>query len=438
MPDSTEAKPQRARHQKYMLVRHGRMHHIGLFSHNENEVPKTPTKVVVKTDKGLELGEVVGHLTCYRGGRFKLDSEQIDEYYKVSDIELCCRRAGKLIRFASEDDLSEQHHFQKAAKEEIATCRRISKELNLAMKVVEAEHILGGERIIFYFMAEGRIDFRELVRRLSHEFQTRIEMRQIGARDEAKLLSDVESCGQECCCRRYLKYLKPVNMRMAKMQKATLDPTKISGYCGRLKCCLRYEDEMYGALKKKLPKKNFMVRTPKGEGRVLDTQVLTQLVMVEYESNEREAVPVDDIQVLGPATHRRRTPEAKPPQVAEEPKTEESSKDSPAKEEAPVQEKTAAKESERSERPVGRGRSRPRNRDDGKGENKGRTDKRRRRRGGQGRRRGRGKPGANKDGENKPTGKTPENRTGNGKGNSGSEPSPQAGTKPERTENNDA
>ena len=113
------------------------------------------------------------------------------------------------------------------------------------MKIVDAEHIFGGERIVFYFMAEGRVDFRELVRRLAQEYQTRIEMRQIGSRDEAKLLGDVESCGQECCCLQFLQLLKPVNMRMAKMQKATLDPSKISGYCGRLKCCLRYEDETY-------------------------------------------------------------------------------------------------------------------------------------------------------------------------------------------------
>jgi len=250
--------------------------------------------VVVKTQKGLQLGNIVGAQCCYRGGRYKNDSKQLNEYYRTSEIDLTCERAGKFIRFAAADDLSEVQHLQKIAKDEIAACKRIAEENNLAMKIVDAEHILGGERIIFYFMAEGRVDFRDLVKTLSHEFQTRIEMRQIGARDEARLLGDVEGCGQECCCRRFLKFLKPVNMRMAKMQKATLDPAKISGYCGRLKCCLRYEDKTYGELKKQLPKRNTVVKTPSGVGRVIDGQILTQLVIVEIEG-KRVAVPVDDI-----------------------------------------------------------------------------------------------------------------------------------------------
>ena len=166
------------------------------------------------------------------------------------------------------------------------------------MKIVDAEPVFGGERIIFYFMSDGRVDFRDLVKRIAQEYQTRIEMRQIGSRDEAKLLGDVESCGQQCCCQRFLKHLKPVNMRMAKMQKATLDPAKISGYCGRLKCCLRYEDQTYTELKKRLPKKNTRVKTKHGQGKVVDTQILTQLVMVEYESGEKIAVPVDDIKII--------------------------------------------------------------------------------------------------------------------------------------------
>jgi cell fate regulator YaaT (PSP1 superfamily) len=145
-------------------------------------------------------------------------------------------------------------------------------------------------------------------------------MRQIGSRDEAKLLGDVESCGQECCCIRFLQLLKPVNMRMAKMQKATLDPSKISGYCGRLKCCLRYEDETYMELKKRLPKKNSWVQTKRGEGKVIDGQILTQLVVVEHEGGEKEVVPVEEITVLPspPARqekpqNRRGTSSARPP-----------------------------------------------------------------------------------------------------------------------------
>jgi cell fate regulator YaaT (PSP1 superfamily) len=124
-------------------------------------------------------------------------------------------------------------------------------------------------------------------------------MRQIGSRDEAKLLGDVESCGQECCCKRFLQILKPVNMRMAKMQKATLDPSKISGYCGRLKCCLRYEDQTYTELKKQLPRKNTRVKTKHGEGKIVDTQILTQLVVVEYDDGEKIAVPLGELQIIG-------------------------------------------------------------------------------------------------------------------------------------------
>jgi hypothetical protein len=135
-------------------------------------------------------------------------------------------------------------------------------------------------------------------------------MRQIGSRDEAKLLGDVESCGQECCCIRFLQLLKPVNMRMAKMQKATLDPSKISGYCGRLKCCLRYEDENYMDLKKRLPKRNTWVQADRGDGRVIqgrvvDTQILTQLVVAEQEGGERVALSVEEIKVISPPPPKR-------------------------------------------------------------------------------------------------------------------------------------
>jgi len=298
----TSAKPKPAKGKKCMLVRYGRIKTLGLFEHEETVVPKTPTRVVVKTNKGLELGHIVGHLTSYREGRFRFTEEQVCNYYANSDIGFPKEITGKFIRYATPDDISEEQHLTKITSEEIESCERIAKQLGLKMKIVDAEHIFGGERIIFYFMAEGRVDFRELVRKLAQEYQTRIEMRQIGSRDEAKLLGDVESCGQVCCCIRFLQLLKPVNMRMAKMQKATLDPAKISGYCGRLKCCLRYEDQNYTELKKRLPRRSAWVDTPRGEGKVIDTQILTQLVVVLLESGERAAVPVEEIKVLpGPS-----------------------------------------------------------------------------------------------------------------------------------------
>jgi len=312
----TTVKQKPIKGRKYLLVRYGRMNALGLFEHEEAQIPKTPARVVVKTDKGLELGHVVGPPTSYKDGRFRFTDEQIASYFANSDINFINEIAGKVIRIATADDISEEQHLTKITDEEIACCERFVKELGLKMKIVGAEHIFGGERIVFYFMADGRIDFRELVRRLAQEYQTRIEMRQIGSRDEAKLLGDVESCGQECCCIRFLQLLKPVNMRMAKMQKATLDPSKISGYCGRLKCCLRYEDETYTSLKKRLPKRSTWVQATRGEGKVfegkvVDTQILTQLVVVESENGEREVFPVDEVTILPAPPVRPEKPEGK-------------------------------------------------------------------------------------------------------------------------------
>jgi len=306
MAKNTATKPKQAKHKKYMLVRFGRMNALGWFEHNEHNVPRVPCRVVIKTERGLELGQLVGQLCPYRDGNFKLSRQQIKEYFENSEIEFTDQPTGRFIRHATPEDLSEERHLRKIAKEELECGRKFAKELDLPMKIVDAEHIFGGERVIFYFLADGRIDFRELVKKIAHEHQTRIEMRQIGSRDEAKLLGDYETCGQECCCKRFLKALKPVNMRMAKMQKATLDPSKISGYCGRLKCCLRYEDKTYTELKKRLPRKNARVKTAQGEGKVVDAQILTQLVLVDYENGTKTAVPVDDLEVLPTPTIKKK------------------------------------------------------------------------------------------------------------------------------------
>ena len=228
MSETAAIKPKQAKNKKYMLVSYGRMNTLGWFEHHETNIPKLPCRVVVKTERGLELGHIVGQSCPYRGGQFKLSPDQIKKYFSDSEIDLVVEEAGKFIRYATSDDISEEKHLRKISEEELKCCRRFAKELNLPMKIVDAEHIFGGERLIFYFMSDGRVDFRELVKKIAREEQTRIEMRQIGSRDEARLLGDIESCGQECCCIRFLKALKPVNMRMAKMQKATLDPSKIS------------------------------------------------------------------------------------------------------------------------------------------------------------------------------------------------------------------
>jgi cell fate regulator YaaT (PSP1 superfamily) len=298
MAQSETSKPKPQKYRKTMLVRYGRMGYLGWFEHNENEIPKTANRVVIKTDRGLELGEIVGKFN-YKGGHFKSSPEQVENYFCNRTKDYPLGAGGTFVRFATHEDLMEEKHLEISAKEEQKCCEKFIEEMELPMKIVDTEHVFGGERIIIYFSSNGRVDFRELVRKLAKEYQTRIELRQIGSRDEAKLVSDYESCGQECCCRRFLKILEPVNMRMAKLQKATLDPSKISGHCGRLKCCLRYEDSTYKDLKQRLPKKNTLVKTPHGEGTVVDGQILTQLVEVMYESGEKEAWPLDEIEIIG-------------------------------------------------------------------------------------------------------------------------------------------
>ena len=293
--DQTKHKQQKQK--KLMLIRYGRMGLLGWFEHKENHIPKTANRVVIKTERGLEMGELVGQFH-YRGGHFKSSPEQVQEYYGKTQKDQPLTAGGTFVRFATAEDVMEEKHLDASAKEEKQCCERFVKEMELPMKIVDAEHVFGGERIIIYFISSGRVDFRELVKRLAREYQTRIELRQIGARDEARIVSDYESCGQACCCRQFLKILEPVNMRMAKLQKATLDPSKISGHCGRLKCCLRYEDATYRDLRKKLPKKNTMVRTSEGVGKVVDMQILTQLVVVQDETGKRKAFRVDEIEVI--------------------------------------------------------------------------------------------------------------------------------------------
>jgi hypothetical protein len=192
------------------------------------------------------------------------------------------------------------------------------------MKVVECEHLLGGERIIFYFRVrgDGRVDFRDLVRLLAAEYRTRIEMRQVGARDEARLVADYETCGRECCCKTFLKNLKPISMRMAKMQKATLDPSKVAGRCGRLKCCLRYEQEGYEEMDRKLPRVGTRVRTSHGDGYVIGRQILTQLLQIRDDDDRVVTVVVEDVlerNVAPPGKAQSQTedaPKADPPNDA--------------------------------------------------------------------------------------------------------------------------
>ncbi|MHC4848382.1 MAG: PSP1 domain-containing protein, partial [Planctomycetota bacterium] len=172
----------------------------------------------------------------------------------------------------------------------------------LPMKVVRVEKLFGGGRVIFYFLAEGRVDFRDLVRDLAREYRMRIELKQIGARDEAKILGDVSYCGRELCCSSWIREMRPVTMKMAKNQKSTLDPSKISGMCGRLLCCLRYEDEVYTELRKNLPKRGKRVRivSTNQTGMVLHQEVLASQCLVLLDRGGTANVPGDDLELESP------------------------------------------------------------------------------------------------------------------------------------------
>jgi cell fate regulator YaaT (PSP1 superfamily) len=209
------------------VVRYGVMRFLGVFSSSGGREYRRGTSVITRTDRGLEIGEVLCEATPEIVGQMRDPG------------------AGQILREMTPEDRNELVRLQQQAKEEFSMCRKHVDRLGLKMHLVDVEHFFGGERVVVYYLSETRVDFRELVRILAGEFQTRVEMRQIGVRDEAKLLADFGDCGCPVCCNTHLVEMPPVSMRMAKLQKATLDPTKISGRCGRLKCCLRYEYESY-------------------------------------------------------------------------------------------------------------------------------------------------------------------------------------------------
>ena len=214
--------------------------------------------MLVRTERGLEVGQVLCEATPQA-------RELLPELTQ-----------GRLIRRLSDEDRIAKARLGQVEEEELATCLRFVRQHNLQMELVDVEHLFGGERIVFYFLADKRVDFRELVKDLARSYQTRIEMRQIGVRDEAKLLADFGDCGKPVCCNTHMVEMPPVSMRMAKLQKSTLDPSKISGRCGRLKCCLRFEQDVYEEFQTQLPTFGARILTRKGQGRVLAHEVLAQ------------------------------------------------------------------------------------------------------------------------------------------------------------------
>jgi len=292
-----------------VVIRYGAMGLVGRFTH-ALDAWRCGERVVVKSDRGMEMGTIV----CAWGGC-------------GTPAGVNPQVKGEILRPVSHADEVEERHLTESARRELQFCKECAAKHQLPMKMVAVEHLFGGDRIIFYFVSESRVDFRALVRDLAHEFQTRIEMRQIGVRDEARLLGDYERCGRPLCCRAWIKELEPVSMKMAKIQKATLDPAKISGRCGRLMCCLRFEHATYRELARNLPRKNTLVTTPQGVAKVIDSDVVSQMVAVLTQAGTRVAFAVEDVKPyegpsgaapVAPGPAAAAPPEEEPPQEAVE------------------------------------------------------------------------------------------------------------------------
>jgi cell fate regulator YaaT (PSP1 superfamily) len=259
------------------IVRHGAMRLLGEFAAPAGTTFDRAARVVLKTERGHELGDILCPATP------QAVSHLPDPTH------------GDILRPMTDDDRARETQLKDTSRRQFETAGRLVAQHKLQMQLVDVEPLFGGERIVFYFLAEKRVDFRELVRAMAREFQTRIELRQIGVRDEAKLLADYGDCGKPVCCNTHMTVMPPVSMRMAKVQKSTLDPSKISGRCGRLKCCLRFEQDVYDEFQKQLPNVGSRVLTAKGQGRVLAQEILARRVLVEFEDGRRLPLAADEI-----------------------------------------------------------------------------------------------------------------------------------------------
>ncbi len=201
----------------------------------------------------------------------------------------------QLIREATSSDLETIAKNRTDAREACRVCQEKIAEKELEMKLVVVEYSFDRSRLLFYFTAEGRIDFRELVKELAGIFKTRIEMRQIGVRDEARMLGGIGPCGRVLCCTGFLRDFEPINIRMAKIQRLPLDPEKISGVCGRLFCCLRYEVGFYQSCRKRFPKEGTQVAAAKGQGKVIDFNCIKDEVTIETEDGRKLVVPLAEV-----------------------------------------------------------------------------------------------------------------------------------------------
>lgn len=224
--------------------------------------------VIVETVRGVEFGRVV------------INKKQVSE----NDVVLPLK---KVIRIAEQKDRLIVDENKQAAREAYDVCVQKIQSHDLDMKLVDVEYTFDRNKVIFYFTADGRIDFRELVKDLVAIFRTRIELRQIGVRDEAKLLGGIGPCGRMLCCSTFLGDFEPVSIKMAKDQNLSLNPTKISGLCGRLMCCLKYENDEYETAKEQLPDIGSTIKTSDGSGRVVGLNILERIIQVELSDHEQ-------------------------------------------------------------------------------------------------------------------------------------------------------
>ena len=232
--------------------------------------------VVVKTARGTELGHVV------------IAPGQVENSEPEENLS-------PVLRKAEPEDIQQAEDLEAKAEEALIECGKMIAELQLPMKLLSAEFNLDTSRLTFLFSAEERVDFRDLVRRLTGKFKIRVELRQVGTRDEAKLLGSFGRCGRPLCCTTFLTEFSPVSIKMAKEQDLPLNPMKISGVCSRLMCCLNYECEQYRNIKAKMPKIGQRVSTNIGEATVVGCNALKESVMVELETDARVEMPLDDV-----------------------------------------------------------------------------------------------------------------------------------------------
>ena len=251
---------------KIVGVRFKKPGKIYFFDPQDIEIEKNDD-VIVETAMGDEIGKVV------------IANREIDESKMSTPLK-------KVVRKAMKEDLISQEKYKSKEPEALQICKEKIKKYNLEMNLTDVEYKFDGSKIIFYFTADGRIDFRDLVKDLASVFKTRIELRQIGVRDEVKRIGGNGVCGRELCCCTFLDNFETVSIKMAKEQNIALNPSKISGNCGRLMCCLKYEQEVYSDKISRLPRVGAIVKTPSGEGTVEGVEILKETVKVKIKDGD--------------------------------------------------------------------------------------------------------------------------------------------------------